>query len=537
MEVTNIDNLPSDFHLLPGEEIIPEKTIHHPPRKFETIPSSLEQMMRLTRSPTPRTIGKKGPSVAALAMEKLPPRRIALQGLNLTVFKNRLSVADIPGHLRLYEVVFGRDALRVAIELIDDYPTLARSTTLKLAELQGIEYNTEREEEPGRILHEARDLSDKIGQKLSKELGWGWPYYGSVDATPEFVRTLTAYCRQSEENYEFLSYVYVDRAGEKRDMAYALDMALEWIIGRLDQNNECLLEFQTILPKGIENQVWKDSPDSYHHSDGTIANHNRGIASIEVQVTTYDALLDAAELYERMYDDRKRAAKFRRYADKLKQSILKYFWTDDKSGYFVLGTDRDDDGNLRQLKIRTSNMGHVLNSRLLEGDDEDSVEKRDATVKQLICPEMLNISGIRTLANDEVRFRPGAYHNGSVWLWDTHHIARGMRRHGHHDIARELDRRILHVIETTKMFPEYVRGGNDPLPRINEFIITVWDEGMQREIHVEQPPQEVQAWTVAAILAIKKRLDREARQTLNPLTKLKLPSTIRKIDFFRFLLQ
>lgn len=516
-KIPQYQSLPTDFYLLKGETVIPEKTIHHPRRYFDKTPSSLEQMIRLTGSASPRYIGEKGPSVAALPLESLKKRSRRLPGLKLL---RPSPTPPPPEHLRLYEVVFGRDSLRVAIDLISSYPELARSTTLRLAQLQGVTYNTEREEEPGRILHEARDKDDKRAQQISEQLGWEWPYYGSVDATPEFVRTLAAYCRRTEENYKFLSTRYTDRAGQERDMAYALDMALEWILNRLDSNNEGLLEYKSVLPRGIENQVWKDSPDAYHHADGTMANHNQGIASIEVQVTTYDALLDAAELYERMYGDNEQAETFRQRAAQLKRAIFDLFWTEDKDGYFVLGTDRDDDGNLRQLKVRTSNMGHVLNSRLLEGDDPELLHKREAVIRHILSPEMLNISGIRTLANDEIRFRPGAYHNGSVWLWDTHHIAKGLRRHGHADAANELDRRMLHVVEVTKLFPEYVRGGNDLLPRINEHTIVVWDESMQREMTVEQPPQEVQAWTVAAILAIKKRIDREGRESQGALASL-----------------
>lgn len=529
--------LPDDFHLLPGETLLEDKTVYQPMRKFDRVPSSLEQMMRLTSSRSSYTLGRNGPSIAALALEDVPSNKIAIQGL--AFLKKNFTRPLAPGHLRLYEAVFGRDSLRVAIDLLSSYPELARSTVIKLAELQGTEFNTEREEEPGKILHEARSHEDAVAQKLTMNRGWGWPYYGSVDATPEFIRTLTAYCRLSEENYKFLSYTYMDKNGQRRSIAYALDMALEWILQKLDSNEESLLEYKSFLPRGnypnprgIENQVWKDSPDAYHHEDGTLANHDQGIASIEVQVTTYDALLDAAELYERMYDDKKQAEVFRSKAQKLKKSILKHFWTNDKGGYFVLGTDRDIKGNLRQLKIRTSNMGHTLNSRLLEGSSSEIVKKREAVVKQLLSPEMLNISGIRTLAADEVRFRPGAYHNGSVWLWDTHHIAKGFRRHAYHDIANELDRRMLHVVETTKIFPEYVRGDDWILPRVNEYTITVWDEEMRRENYIEQPPQEVQAWTVAAILATKRRIDRNQKRT-NPFEVLSdnLLKTLRLPDW------
>lgn len=494
----------SKVTLLRGEEIL--NIEFHEPRVFHASPSSLEQMMRLTKAASPDKIGAQGPSVASLAFEVSHHTSVATGESPLE--GPAIEQAPAPDHLRLYEVVFGRDSLRVAIELISSYPALARATTLRLAELQGVSYHREREEEPGRIVHEARDQDDPIASDLSARLGWGWPYYGSVDATPEFIRTLAAYCLRTEENYAFLCQEYTNRDGEQKTMSHSLELAIEWILKRLDSNTEGLLEFKSLLPRGIENQVWKDSWDAYHHADGTIANHTRGIASIEVQVTAYDALLDAAEIYDTILDDEARATELRERAERLKDTILRLFWCEEKGGYFVLGTDRDNDGHLRQLKIRTSNMGHTLNSRLLKGDDPTIVEKREAIVRHILSDAMLNACGIRTLANDEYRFRPGAYHNGSVWLWDTHHIARGLRLHGYKEQADELDSSMLNVIEETKIFPEYVRGDNEPAATVNQSTVTVWDSVNQRENKVEQPPQEVQAWTVAAILAIKKRLDR-----------------------------
>lgn len=491
----------SELKLLNGESII--DIIPHEFRIYDQTPSSLQQMMRLTSASSPHEIGENGPSVASLAFDVSVSTSAPTGESPLDTSEDHIPA---PEHLRLYETLFGRDSLRTAIELIPSYPELARATVIKLAELQGIDYVTEREEEPGRIVHEARSEEDPIAVKLSEELGWGWPYYGSVDATPEFIRTLTAYSRRTEENLQFLTHEYTDRNGEVHQMAYALDMAVDWILRRLDSNSEGLLEYRSLLPKGIENQVWKDSWDAYHHSDGTLANHNQGIASVEVQVTTYDALLDASYLYENVLDDIERAEDLRQHAQRLKQTILEVFWTEDKGGYFVLGTDRDDEGALRQLKIRTSNMGHTLNSRLLNGDDPEIVRKRKAVVRHILSPEMLNVSGIRTLANDEVRFRAGAYHCGSVWLWDTHHIAKGLRHHGYKIEADDIDGRLLGVIEATKVFPEYVRGDDDETPWTNTSEIILWDDINQRINKLEQPPQEVQAWTVAAILAIKKRL-------------------------------
>lgn len=477
--------LPLGLRLLPGEQLV--DVFHHKKRKPTKQPSSLEQLMRLTGSDSPKDIGKTGPALAALA-------------LNLD---SKSPATDTPDHLRLYEAVFGRDSLRVAIDLISIYPDLARNTVLELARLQGVVYHPNREEEPGRIMHEARHEDDPHAQSLTKRRGWEWPYYGSVDATPEFIRTLTAYCQASKKNRSFLEESYLDRQGMNQTIAHALEMSLVWISHRLNSNPEGLLEFKSELPNGIENQVWKDSWDAYHHADGTLANHNQGIASVEVQVTVYDALIDAAELYEDLLNDKTYAQELREKAAILRKSIFDNFWVEEKGGYFALGTDRDDHGRLRQLKIRTSNMGHALNSRMLKGDDEAVVHMREAIVSQMTSPELLNVSGIRTLAADEIRFRPGAYHNGSVWLWDTHHIAKGLRRLGYHPQATDLNRRLLHVVRTTRMFPEYVRGDDSDTPRVNTDTVIVWDSTYNRENTLEQPPQEVQSWTAAAIRRIK----------------------------------
>ncbi|MGO3701881.1 MAG: amylo-alpha-1,6-glucosidase [Candidatus Saccharimonadales bacterium] len=484
--------VPDGFHLLPNEELV--SVIDHGARHSKRTLSSLEQLLRLTRAETPENIGKTGPALAAIAIEA----------------SDLVDPRDTPEHLRLYEAVFGRDSLRAAIDLISVHPELCRASVLRLAELQGLEDNIAREEEMGRIAHESRDLTDPVAQRLTKERGWEWPYYGSVDATPEFIRTLTAYCQRTEENAAFLSQEYVDRHGNTQTISHALELALSWIDRRINSNTEGIIEYKSPLPNGIENQVWKDSPDAYHHADGTIANHNKGIASIEVQVTAYDALLDAAEMFRDIFDEPRRANELESKARYLKKAILELFWTEEKGGYFVLGLDRDGQNNVRQMKIRTSNMGHTLNSRLLEGDDPEIVHKREAVARQLTTPEMQNVSGIRTLASDEVRFRPGAYHNGSVWPWDTHHITKGLRRQGYFDAATSLDDKLLQINRTLGTFPEYVRGDNADEPSVNTYTITVRDTETGKLNQVEQPPQEIQAWTVAAMLAT------EARKRRNP---------------------
>ena len=469
-----------NIKLLGGEEMLNIRSFNSGP-PIEKV-SSLSQICRLTGVSKESEIGDKGPTIAALPSE---------------------SDATIPEHQGLFSVVFGRDSLRVAIDLVDRYPKLAKVTIQKLAELQGTQHSDTREEEPGRIPHEIREATDPIAINLSKKFGWGWPYYGSVDATPEFIRTLSAYCKLSDNNLIFLSQTYINKNSQTQTIANSLTHAVDWMSNRMDSNPEGLLEYESSLEHGIENQVWKDSWDAYHHDDGTIANHGKGIASIEVQVAAHEALLDAADLYDSSIINKHNEANLlRERAKLLSNNILNLFWTDDKNGYFVLGTDRDSSGKLRQLKIRTSNMGHVLNSRIIDGTNQEQIHKRTAILRQLQSPELLCPSGIRTLANDEVRFRESAYHNGSVWIWDTHYIAKGAR-HMHDQkfdlFANDLDNRILNVVKTIGGFPEFVKGGDKI--EVNTRFIDIYDKKAKRINRIEQPPQEIQAWTVSAIIS------------------------------------
>lgn len=463
--------------LLDGESW--EKVEDIPPYTPTQPPSSIRELQRLAQVKAEGEVGAFGPALAALALER-PGENISPE-------------------LRKYEALFGRDSLRVALDVLPMYPLLLHATIHSLATLQGVTTHASREEEPGRIVHESRGADDPVARDITNRYGWEWPYYGSIDATPQYMHAVFQYARTTSGGGSIFRETVRGLDGQTRTVGDTYRSALAWLENRMNANPEGLIEYKSSIPEGIENQVWRDSWDSYFHADGTLANHSHGIASVEVQQLAYDALLEAAIVFESEFEDREKGASLRARAETLREKIIEHFWVDEKGGYFALGTDRDDAGTLRQLKIRTSNMGHLLRSRLLVGEEYRPF--REAVIAQLFSPEMLNISGIRTLAKDEVRFRPGAYHNGSVWLWDTYYIAEGLRYHGYYGLASFLADKIHMVINVTQKFPEYVRGDDLPIPTLNPRVVDVWDERAQRVNRIEQPPQEVQAWSVAADIA------------------------------------
>lgn len=477
----------STIPLRPEEKLLSAYLVdvHRPHHRL----SPVETLLLLAGVDREEDVGKKGPVIAARVLPE----------------NEKIS------ELRLFEVLFARDALIVADFTFDRFPELTHATTKRLAELQGVSYNNASEEEPGRIVHEVRNPADPIAQSLTRERGWGWPYYGTIDATPLFIRAICRYAREIDPR--ILQETYTDRGGTVRTIHEALGAALLWLISKTKENPEGLVESRRRNKVGgNSNQAWKDSADAYHHHDGQLANIQSGIASIEVQALAYDAFCEAIDL-DQKYPQKNvvagavkapAVATLERCAKQLQAVIMERFWiTDERGSYFALGSDRDTTEQLRPFIVRTSNMGHLLNSRLLDGDDPTIQQCREAVIHTLLGPELLNVSGIRTLATHENRFRANSYHNGSVWLWDTYAISLGLLRQGYQPQAQDLWQRIKNVVQYTACFPEFVSGADTTKPSIPNRIIRAHDTKYHFEHLIEQPPQQIQAWSVAAVVGLE----------------------------------
>ncbi len=305
---------------------------------------------------------------------------------------DRFIYAGIPW----FATIFGRDALVTARELLVFAPGLARSVLRTLAALQGTRVDPERDEEPGKILHEAR-----YGEMAATgEVPFG-RYYGSVDATPLFLMLLGAYVRVTG------------------DLALARELwpnacaALEWIERWGDRDGDGYVEYARSSEHGLANQGWKDSGDSVFHADGRLA--EAPIALVEVQGYCYAAYLAMAEVADAIGVDG--AARWVARAGRLRQRINDDFWMEQDATY-ALALDRDK----RPCQVIASNAGHLLfcgvpyagRARLLGA--------------RLLRADVFSGWGIRTLASGQPRYNPMSYHNGSVWPHDNALIAAGLRR-------------------------------------------------------------------------------------------------------------
>lgn len=497
----------SDFK--PYEEISEGVALTLPQRHM----SALKAILDLTAAPSPSEIGLHGPSNASNASKE-----------------NR----DIP-ELNLYSEFYPRDSHVVALFLEKQHPNLTKATVLASLAYTGIREHLrsngglQDEQELGKVPHEIRDNNTPKARQRAMEKDRTYPYYGAIDTTG---KNISAIARVSlhdpPRSLDFLSTNYIGLDGKEHDVEDTLQSHINWIRKRMDLNPEGLLESLWINKKHHANQSWADSPDSFHHADGSWARHhpekNWGVAALEVQVETYDALRNAADMYAALLVQENTPARksylldeiadLTKRADHLRKVVLDAFWVEDPEhfgGYFARGTDRDENGSLHPLAIRSSDMGHLLYSKILDGDNEEVRRKREATVQNIFSPEMLSPNGVRSLATDSVRYRDDAYHNGSVWPWQTYYTALGLEKHGYHGLSAELKKRIWSFYDETKTLAEYGTGSADPDNRINTHRqITVFDPSLYPEsIHhfsrhkIVQPPQLIQAWSSAAILAMK----------------------------------
>ncbi len=329
---------------------------------------------------------------------------------------DRIVYAGIPW----YATIFGRDALLTARQLLAVAPAIARGVLRVLATLQGTAVDPARDEEPGKIIHEAR-----YGEMAATgEVPFG-RYYGSVDATPLFCMLLGAYARATGD------------LRLARDLWPNALAALGWMERYGDRDGDGYLEYARTSEHGLVNQGWKDSADSVFHHDGSLA--APPIALVEVQGYRYAALLAMADLADVLGEEG--AGGWRAQAARLRERINADFWLE-RDGTYALALD----GDKRPCAVIASNQGHLLFCGVPDAMRAERVASR------LLRADLFSGWGVRTLASGQPRYNPMSYHNGSVWPHDNSLVAAGLRRYGKVDAALEI---MTALVEAGQQFDDH----------------------------------------------------------------------------------
>ncbi len=351
--------------------------------------------------------------------------------------------AGLPRFNRL----FGRDSLISAWQLLNNNPGICQATLEILSQYQGKVFNDEREEEPGKILHET-DLE----KSRHPENFYPFPYYGSIDSTPLFLILFSFYYQKTK------SKKFLDSHWEN------ILKALNWIEECGDKDKDLFLEYQRKNEKGLFHQAWKDGFKDHLKIEPPVA-------MVEVQGYQYLVLKEISKLAETK-GDFDLSKKLQERAEDLKKNFNEKFWIGDKK-FFALALD----GKKEQKKSITSNPGHLLFTGILAKDRINFV------IKGLFEKNLWTPFGIRNHSTLEPDFNPKSYHLGSIWPHDNWIIAQGLKKLGYKKEYQKIKNAILLAYEKLGFLPEFYGVINGEIT-----------------LEMEKTPCYPQAWTSGALL-------------------------------------
>lgn len=343
--------------------------------------------------------------------------------------------------LPLYVALFGRDTLTAAWEAAPVTSEVMEGTLSVLAGLQGKEINDWRDEQPGRMLHEAHG-----GPLAALNYTPRARYYGSI-TTSGF--------------YPFVVAQLWHWTGDKALVRPYLDpaiSALKWLDEFCDDDRDGFYEYKTRSILGLENQAWKDSGDAIVYEDGSQV--PKPVATCEEQGIVYAAKMNLAETLW-WFGRRDEAKYLYKTATELKKRFNDAFWID-ADGFFAMALDPDK----RKIGSVGSNPLHCIAT----GIADTSFVPR--ALERLFAEDMFTGWGVRTLSSLHPAYNPYSYHRGTVWPVEHGPFAIGAYRYGCHDYVERICRS---QFQTAAMFdffrlPECIvghqRDADHPFPAV-----------------------------------------------------------------------
>ena len=341
--------------------------------------------------------------------------------------------------LPMYVALFGRDTLTTAWQAALAGPEMMRGTLAELQRWQGREVNDWRDEQPGRMLHEAH-----TGPLEVLNFNPRGRSYSSITTSAFFPVVLAELWHWTGDRDLVRQHTPAARA------------ALHWLTEYCDFNGDGFHEYQTRSKDGVRHQAWKDSGDAIVYADGSQV--EPPIATCEEQGFAYVGKLLLAEVLWWL-GDRDEAKQLYREAEELKKRFNERFWMADLN-YFALGLD----ANGRQIRSATSNPGHCIATGIV---DQALVAK---TADRLMLDDLFSGWGVRTLSAWHPAYNPYSYHRGSVWPVEQATFVLGFVRYGLHAHAERLARALFEAAalfdfyRLPELFSGHTRDDAHPFP-------------------------------------------------------------------------
>ncbi|MGZ4266221.1 MAG: amylo-alpha-1,6-glucosidase [Solirubrobacteraceae bacterium] len=301
----------------------------------------------------------------------------------------RLLASELDGHryyaagVPWYPTLFGRDSIIAAFQTVAFDADIAADTLRLLAAHLGSRMDDERDEEPGKVLHELRQ--DELAAAGLTPFA---RYYGIIDATPLFLCLLCEHANWTGSLELF------------DELRPHVESALSWMGQFGDLDGDRLLEYRRRSPHGLDNHCWKDSWDGIPDEYGSPL--SPPVAVVEAQGYAVAAWRGVARLYERR-GDRDRAEALRDEAQRLRTEIERFL----VAGSRLLRDRLSLDGDQRPSRALGSNQGHLLWAQAVPSD------RADAICRALMSSASYSGWGVRTLSSEEWAFNPTACPNSS----------------------------------------------------------------------------------------------------------------------------
>lgn len=430
---------------------------HHPspPASFGAVRGHLAALRRDLRdeAPTLRSSNATVERAWATAVSDLASLPLGLEDG---------PAAPIAG-LPLYQQFFGRDTLTIGWQSLLAMRTPLRDALRANAAWQGTRIDDWLDEEPGKMIHQAR-----WGPVSRTGIDPFLRYYGDYATVPDFLVMLGQYLAWSGD----LATV--------RELLPAARRAVDWLELYADRDRDGFIEYDTRSKAGVKNQGWLDSHDAIIDEHAEIVPNP--IATSELQAYAYAGLQQAGLVFAAC-GDVGYGAQLLRAAHRLKRRFDRAFWMPDFGSYaMALGPDG------AQVRSIASNAGHLLAAGLVPP------ERGRAVARRLMEPDMFSGWGIRTLSSAHPAFNPFSYHRGTVWPVDQGTIGFGFARYGAWD---ELQRLARGFFDTTELFGE---------GRLPEVVGGIQRDGEHPHPGIYPDSCEPQGWSSSAVIQMVQAL-------------------------------
>jgi glycogen debranching enzyme len=389
---------------------------------------------------TERPLGMtfREPSLASCVRETLEQAQYDLDALRLPDLDTPHGWTMAAG-LPLYIALYGRDTLTAAWQAAMLGPEMMRGTLDVLGRYQGKVTDDWRDEQPGRMLHEAH-----TGPLSQLGLNSRGRSYGSITTSGLYPFILAELWHWTGDADAVRPYV---------DHALA---ALEWL--DRERKHDGLYTYQTHSSDGVKHQAWKDSPDAIVYPDGSPV--EPPIATCEEQGFVFIAKVHFAETLLSLG----RADEAKRLFDEalaLRERFNAAFWMEDE-GWYALAID----ANGEQVRSIASNAVHCVATAIADDAHVPRIAER------MFRDDLFSGWGVRTLSAAHPSYNPYSYHLGSIWPVEHGTFALGFMRYGLHDAAQRIAKAqfeaasLFDFHRLPELFGGHPRDGGHPFPGI-----------------------------------------------------------------------